>query len=371
MRKIENRRSVFVDYLAENVYNIPIGTGGSIVKKKMKKGLLLLLSVVIGALAVGCRDTEERSQSMDRSQTEKATVDESAVTIPLSPETAEMIKRMQAQGANHALSEEAFPALLQDLRSRGGQELPQVDTKTPQGHTVIAENEVYTLDRDDADCVILYLHGGAYAFGIGEQQILFCDKMAQRLNAKVYLPLYPLTPQATVHDAIRFLDAVYDELLKEGKPVLLLGDSAGGGLALALAQRLRDRGAVLPKKLILLSPWVDVTMSDPAIPAYDKKDLRLDAYGLVELGKLWAADLDTKDPLVSPIYGDLSGLPPTIVFTGTAEIMVPDNTTLCRRMKEAGVDCSLIYGEELWHVFVIDDIPEGEIAADRIVEFCR
>jgi pimeloyl-ACP methyl ester carboxylesterase len=165
--------------------------------------------------------------------------------------------------------------------------------------------------------------------------------------------------------------AAYAEALKEGNPIYLIGDSAGGGLALAFAEYLRDNGTQLPQKLFLLSPWVDVTMSDPAIAEYEQKDLMLNSYGLIELGKLWAGELDTKDPSVSPLYGEMKSLPPTMIFTGTDEVMVPDNTTLYHKMREAGVDCSLIFGEGLWHVFVQDEIPEAVSARQMIVDACR
>ena len=347
-------------------------------KQLSKKLIPLLIAVLLATLIAGCQNGAKQNNAVPSTavettvQTEnKSTADEAITTIPLTDETAKEREAMRKKGADHMFSKENFPNVLTMLQSRQGQEFPQTDTKNQQGHSVIANNDVYTLERDHADSVIIYLHGGAYAFGLSEKQVKFCDTLAERLNAKVYILLYPLTPQATYHDAYPFLDAVYDEALKENKPVYFVGDSAGGGLALSFAQCLRDKGAPLPKKMVLLSPWVDLSLSDPDVPTYEEKDLQLDAYGLVEIGRLWAAELELKDPLVSPLYGDLKNLPPTMMFCGTDDIMAPDNTKLFHQMKDAGIDCSLTFGEGLGHVFVIEDIPEAEKAQDMIVDFCK
>lgn len=347
-------------------------------KRSLKKIIPVLIAVLLATSVAGCRNDAEKNNAAPSTAVEttahtenQSTDDEAIATIPLTAETAKEREAMRKKGADHMFSEENFRNVLTMLQSRQGQEFPQTDTKNKQGHTVVANNDVYTLEKERADSVIIYLHGGAYAFGISEKQIKFCDTLAERINAKVYIPLYPLTPQATYHDAYPFLDAVYDEALRENKPVYFVGDSAGGGLALAFAQQLRDRGAQLPKKMILLSPWVDLSLSDPDVPKYEEKDLQLDAYGLVELGRLWAAELDLKDPLISPLYGDLKNLPPTMLFCGTDDIMAPDNTKLFHQMKDAGNNCSLTFGEGLGHVFVIEDIPEAERAQDMIVDFCK
>ena len=343
-------------------------------RRLLRRVLPVLLFAVIIVSFAGCQkgtETVTADETAAQPMSDQATNDEAIITIPLTAETAKAKENMQTLDVKNSLSEQGFSASLDMLKNREGQEFPPTKTTLTQGHSVIEGNDLYTLENDQAESVIFYLHGGAYAYGISQKQVAFCDDMARRMNAKVYLPLYPLAPQATCRDAYPFLDAAYAEALKEDKPVYLMGDSAGGGLALAFAEHLRDKGDRLPKKMILLSPWVDVTMSDPAIATYEKKDMMLSCYGLIELGKLWAGVLDPKDPLVSPLYGDVKSLPPTMIFTGTDEVMVPDNTTLYHKMREAGVDCSLIFGEGLWHVFVQDDIPEALTAREKITDFCQ
>ena len=145
-----------------------------------------------------------------------------------------------------------------------------------------------------------------------------------------------------------------------------MGDSSGGGLALAFAESLRDSGDPMPERLVLLSPWIDVTMTNPAIPALEEGDFILSAYGLAGLGKLWAGEVDVRDSRVSPLYGSMTGLPPTLIFCGTDEILRPDITLLHEKMKAAGTKSRLVIGEGLWHVFPSYDIPERDTYIDMI-----
>ena len=292
---------------------------------------------------------------------------ESIVTIPMSEEAAEMRADIQASGGQkYIFIEESWPVLMEYLQSQSEQEYPEVETMLRQGHMVIADNDVYTIENDNADCLVIYLHGGAYCFGILDSHIVFCDKLAKRMNAKVFMPLYPILLKSTCLDAFHFLQEVYAEALREGKRVILMGDSSGGGLALAFAESLRDSGVPMPEGLVLLSPWIDVTMTNPAIPSLEESDFILSAYGLAGLGKLWAGELDVRDSRVSPLYGSMAGLPPTLIFCGTDEILRPDITLLHEKMKAAGTKSRLVIGEGFWHVFPSFDIPERNTCIDMI-----
>ena len=268
-------------------------------------------------------------------------------------------------------AEENYSDLLESITAEDLNVFPSVETTMPQSHTEIAGSSVYKLENDDASCTVFYIHGGSYAFGIYPSQVSLCEKLATQLGAQVLIPLYPLAPNGNCLDAYAFLDAAYEEALSAGKPIYLVGDSAGGGLACAFAEHLRDKGTELPGGLVLFSPWLDVTLCNPDIAAYEQKDIQLKRYGLAELGKLWADSLDTTDPCVSPIYGDVSGLPPTLLVVGTEEIMCPDTTKLYEMLKDANVKTQLVYGEGLWHVYVVSDIPEAASTLDIVEEFCK
>lgn len=184
--------------------------------------------------------------------------------------------------------------------------------------------KVYFLNKkDDNNYIIIYLHGGAYVSEPLLTHWQYVDHLAQTINAQIVFPIYPLIPNNTHIDAYDLLNEIYPDLLMTNKKIILMGDSAGGGLALAYNEYLYEKKVDLPDKLILFSPWVDVSMTNPDIIDYEEEDPSLSLYGLTELGKLWADKISTKDYLVSPIYGDLSSIKKGLIFVGTSEIFYP------------------------------------------------
>ena len=148
---------------------------------------------------------------------------------------------------------------------------------------------------------------------------------------------------------------------------MLAGDSAGGGLALGLAQDLLADGAPLPERLVLLSPWLDLTLSNPAIPEYERRDPWLAKAGLVEAGLVWAGGDDPTAPRLSPRNGALTGLPRVALFVGTREIAYPDVADLGRSAAEAGVEVDLTVAEGAVHVYPLVPAPEGTEGARGVV----
>lgn len=167
--------------------------------------------------------------------------------------------------------------------------------------------------------LVRYLHGGAYVNEIEKLHISFCDNLAEKVNATVFAPIYPLAPNHTFEETYDIVENLYDLLLKFNKPITIMGDSAGGGLAAAFCEYLATNELAEPDHLILLSPWVDVSMSGD-YDEYMDIDSMLGVDGLIEMGKAWAGGLDTKDYRVSPLYGDIKKLPQTTIFVGTHEI---------------------------------------------------
>lgn len=221
--------------------------------------------------------------------------------------------------------------------------------------------------------VVIYLHGGAYVSEIVTQHWAFVGQLADEVGCRVEVPIYGLAPASRVEAAIEQLVALYREVVEDvgSGRVVLAGDSAGGGLVLALAQALPERRLPQPAELLLLSPWLDVALANPEVAAVERRDPWLASVGLRLLGGAWAGDLDAGDPRVSPINGCLAGLAPMEVYIGTQDLLLPD----CRKLRDlvtaAGGDIRLHEVEGAFHVFVLAPVPEARRDRRRIVADLR
>lgn len=174
--------------------------------------------------------------------------------------------------------------------------------------------------RGAAPVTAIYLHGGAYVHPLVPAHWWIVERLIRATGATVIVPQYALAPEGSVDDALALLDALVARI--DGR-LLLVGDSAGAALALAWTQRRRDAGQRMPDALQLFSPWLDATMTNPAIAALEP-DPMLDRARLLAAARLWARDRALDDPLISPGLGDLGGLPPTTVHQGGRDLFAPD-----------------------------------------------
>ena len=222
-------------------------------------------------------------------------------------------------------------------------------------------------ESEDVEHTIIYIHGGAYVNEIRRPHIYFCDKIAKEVNACVFAPIYPLAPNHTYEETYKIVEELYRFALDIGKPITVMGDSAGGGFSAAFCQYLLEKQLPQPDHLILISPWVDVTMSGD-YGEYAKKDPMLGIDGLREIGASWAGDLNPKDYRISPMFGDMSGLPETTLFVGTHEILYPDIVNFYEKLIENDVNARLFVGDEMTHVYPIYPlVPESKEAFKEIV----
>lgn len=215
---------------------------------------------------------------------------------------------------------------------------------------------------------VVYLHGGAYIQEINALHWTFVGHLAAGVPASVTVPIYPVAPAGTAAVVVpQVVELVTAALADSPLPVVLMGDSAGAGLALAVAQRLRDAGGPQPAHLALVSPWVDATMSNPEIPSLELHDPLLSAAGLLYTAGLWAGDLDLADPLVSPINGDLAGLPPTSIVIGTYDVFHADARRFRDLAAAAGVAVDLVEGPAQLHDYPLLPTPEGRQAREDLI----
>jgi monoterpene epsilon-lactone hydrolase len=219
-----------------------------------------------------------------------------------------------------------------------------------------------------AERAAVYLHGGAYISEISPQHWALISQLADA-GVRVEVPSYGLAPQYTYRDAYPFLTAVYRQLLADvdASAVTLVGDSAGGGLALGFAQTLLGTDLPQPRRLVLISPWLDLTLSHPDLPAVELRDPWLSSVGLAEAARSWAGGDDPTDPRLSPGNGPLAGLAPVDVYVGTREICLPDVLRLQDRGVIEDVKLQVTVCEGAVHVYPLVPVPEGRTAAREIV----
>ncbi|PLW94319.1 MAG: alpha/beta hydrolase [Marinilabiliales bacterium] len=173
---------------------------------------------------------------------------------------------------------------------------------------------------------IIYIHGGAYYSNIIRFQWNFVKKLLHKTNAKIIVPDYPLAPEHNVEEVYSFMETLYRKIIQEheNQRIVLIGDSAGGGLALGFAQFLRDKNLKQPSDLILLSPWLDLTMINPIVSNYAKSDKILNINALKIAAKKYSGNISTKDYRVSPVFGSFYGLGRISLFTSTNDILYAD-----------------------------------------------
>lgn len=242
----------------------------------------------------------------------------------------------------------------------------RIDSRTVNGH------KVWTIaPRSDAsDQFIVYLHGGVFVSSFASQHWGFMAKLVEALNCTVVAPDYPHAPEFHAPETVALVQNIYQETLAlaaSSDKITVMGDSSGGGIAVALALRLREEGSSQPGNLVLLSPWLDATLTNPEIAAIDRIDPFLDAEGMRWAGRAYIRDVDEGSYLVSPFSTDLGALAPISLFIGTRDLLLPD----CRRFKQqAEADDAVIdYHEypDMVHNWMLVPLPESKRVFDTIV----
>lgn len=216
----------------------------------------------------------------------------------------------------------------------------------------------------------VYLHGGAYVGQIGQEAWYFAARLAALTHRKVTVALYPLIPFITAVDLVPQTRAVFANEIERNRSIIAIGDSAGGGLALAAAVAARDAGEQLPNGLVLISPWTDVSLSHPDVAARERRDVMLAPAGLRHFGTIYRGELEADDWRASPLFADLSGLPPTLIFAAEDDVLYSDATRLAERLSAIDGPNELYIGTRMLHVWPLANIPEGQTAIDEIVRFC-
>jgi acetyl esterase/lipase len=225
----------------------------------------------------------------------------------------------------------------------------------------------------DESRVLLYLHGGGYVIGSPHTHRALAGKICKGIGANCLLIDYRKAPENPYPAAIDDAFTAYKYLLDKGyKPsnITVAGDSAGGGLAIALQYELREFGMPLPTCTVLLSPYLDLTGTGKSVAKNAKNDRFLDVFEMRRWAEMYADGHDLSDPMISPLFGDVRGLPPILVQASMSEVLYDDSVRFVAKLQKAGVKVIFQKWKGLihwWHMFT--GMPEAKEALDKVIQF--
>ena len=228
---------------------------------------------------------------------------------------------------------------------------------------------------DDPRETVYYLHGGGYVACSPKTHRPFTAALSRAANARVFALDYRLAPEHRFPAAVEDAVAGYRWLLDQGvapQEIVIGGDSAGGGLAMATLVALRDAGERLPRAAFVLSPWTDLAVTGRSLNTNDQSDPIFYGDAIRRMAPVYVGDASPRDPLVSPIYADLSKLPPLLIYVSDTEVLLDDSVRLADRAKQCGVSVDLRVWSGLPHAWPLGaafGLPEARQALDEIAQF--
>ncbi|MEM8770629.1 MAG: alpha/beta hydrolase [Pseudomonadota bacterium] len=224
--------------------------------------------------------------------------------------------------------------------------------------------------------VILFFHGGGYYFGSAKSHRALTFELCKRANADVFSLNYRLAPEHVFPAAVDDALAAYQRLLDRGispGAISFAGDSAGGGLALALTSLLKQKSMPFPACLVVYSPWTDLAVTGASVEENAETDAMFKPIYIREGAKTYLNGADPKSPLASPLYADAAGFPPTLIFASDDEILRDDSVRMHERLKAAGVSSTLVMERSLPHVWPLFAglMPEAARSIEQSAQFMR
>jgi len=275
--------------------------------------------------------------------------------------------------SSKALDIESFKKHI--IKKQGNILFPQGEYKNCNYEILKFENiKVYKITPNKNNGkIIIYYHGGSYVSGPYENQWEMVIHLSNITKCVVYIVYYTLGTTSPFPKALNDSFKIYEELLKknETKNIIFLGDSAGGGLVLSTLHIIRQKNISFPKKIILISPWLDLSMDNPKILNYIKNDPMLNLNDLKMAANIYRGEYNIKDILISPINMNLEGFPPCLLLIGTYDMLYPDCEIFANRAKDEGYELTFIKAEKMFHVWTggVKYIPEAKIALKKISDF--
>jgi len=289
------------------------------------------------------------------------------------PEIQTVVQMLRAnppiQGSNVLEMRAAMDAMTAGLPRPEGVRFEPLQVGELAGEWTVAEGA-------DPDRAVLYLHGGGYGIGSIASHRATVAALSRAARMGVLNLGYRLAPEHPFPAAVEDAVAGFRFLLSRGldaSRLAVAGDSAGGGLTAATLLALRDKGGPLPGAAVLISPWLDLTQSGESYRTRAEQDPLVKKSMLDEMARSYLAGADPTDPLASPLFGNLAGLPPLLIQVGTAEVLLDDSRRFVERARAAGADVEIETWEDMvhvWHAFALI-LPEAREAIESIGIFLR
>lgn len=233
----------------------------------------------------------------------------------------------------------------------------------------------FDCSRTNGTSTIMYLHGGGYTMGSPQTHAAFTGVLSDLCGIRVLSVDYRLAPEHPHPAAVDDTVSAYRWLLRQDvapQSIVIGGDSAGGGLTFATLLALKDKGEPMPAAAFAISPWVDLTATGSTVVENAEIDPIITLSGLHYMAELYAGKKDLRSPLISPLYADLTGLPPVLIHVGTREMLLSDSRRITEALKKSGVDCMTREWEDLFHVFhSVVTLPEAKMATEEIAGFIK
>lgn len=254
--------------------------------------------------------------------------------------------------------------LFSDIESKETKEIRQncnVEVERFMGRKIFI---IRPKDEKVSEKKILYFHGGSYIAEMSNNHWNFIEQLVLDTNMTIIIPDYPLAPKYTYKDVFKMVKPLYKEILEEveSNDLILMGDSAGGGLSLALAEEMAEENYELPEKTILISPWLDVSLENTQIKEVQKLDKELNKDTLKLAGIAYAGgEENLQNFLVSPIQGDISKLKNIVIFTGSNDILMPDMYKLQEKGKKENVEIKINEYQGAGHIWLITKKGDSNI----------
>lgn len=220
---------------------------------------------------------------------------------------------------------------------------------------------------------IFFLHGGGYVYEINELHWGFLARILKDLNCRITIPIYPLLPNHEGKEIFDMLVPIYEKLISEThtENIVVMGDSAGGGMSLALAEFLKEKQLPQPGNIILISPALDMSFTNPEINKVKGTDPMLALPSLIQIGKWYFSEKGSKYYLASPIYGDFNGLGEISLFTGTNDVLYPDAKKFKEMAEKKGIKINYYEYSSMIHIWPLLIFPESKKARKQIVEIIK